>query len=115
MAKSENEGGFVETFYASDRQTAKAHADYPLTHEYIVRLERIAQAAYAFWSCMEAPTEPEKQAAGALFDALETVNFLDESICARGCSTRGQIGGMDLQGQRGETSEDRLRSVPPCQ
>jgi len=65
---------FPETLYASDRETAKAHAEHPLTAEYIARLERTASVAFAYWK--KSPSLSEFQ--NELFEALDAVNFLNE-------------------------------------
>jgi hypothetical protein len=59
---------FPETFYASDRASAKGHAEYPLTLEYIERLERIAKAAAEYWA--------NSSSTNGLFEALDSVNFM---------------------------------------
>ena len=61
---------FHETLFASDRASAKEHAEHPLTAEYIARLERIAKAAAEYWHNSSSVNE--------LFDALDAVNFLNE-------------------------------------
>jgi len=68
---------FPYTFYASDRQAAKAHADFPLTQEYLERLERIAKLAYAFYN--DVVSQCSSSCAEELWEALDEVNFLHES------------------------------------
>jgi hypothetical protein len=71
---SADDTGFDYTFFASDREDAKGHADYPLTREYIDRLERITLAA------MEVYRNPGDEQRSALYDALDLVNFLNEDL-----------------------------------
>ncbi len=67
---------FGEKLYASDRASAKGHAEYPLTLEYIERLEAIAKAAYEVW---KEPHFTSSLLDGALYDALYAIDFMDET------------------------------------
>ena len=71
---------FPDTLYASDRHAAKGHADYPLTQEYIERLERIALASGEYWKNSGRQNDLQISYGNALYDALDAVNFLDESL-----------------------------------
>lgn len=71
----------VETFYLSDRNTAKGHADYPITLEYIEVLEGIAACALELWKVTPHAKYPLiASCANDLYDALAQINFLDEAI-----------------------------------
>lgn len=74
-----DKSSFPETFYASDRESAKGHADYPLTAEYIRRLEAIARAAIQYYNDARALSDLELPRSD-LYSALEAVNSLDESL-----------------------------------
>jgi hypothetical protein len=72
---------FPDSFYASDREAAKGHAGYPLTLEYIERLEVIAKAAEVLLRYVYNPNDKEAKAkSDDLNNALAMVNFLDESL-----------------------------------
>jgi hypothetical protein len=62
-------------FYDGDRGEALVRAHDELTREYIEALERVARAAYEFWTSV-----PGTQASGAregdLYDALSVVDFM---------------------------------------
>lgn len=78
MLDTEN---FPDTFYESDRSAAKAHANYPLTQEYIERLEAIAKAGMELWKVTPHANRPlVASCANDLYDALATINFLDETL-----------------------------------
>ena len=72
---------FPETFYESDRSAAKGHATYPLTFEYIQRLEAVARTAVTFLGSAHSSNKKEVDTTfHDLNDALATINFLDESL-----------------------------------
>ena len=74
-----HDNDFSETFFAAERAAAKGHADYPLTREYIECLEHIAQAAWQWYQHAHQQSLSGSYA-GNLYDALDAVNFLDESL-----------------------------------
>lgn len=69
-----------EIFDKQVRALAKAPAKNLYTREYIERLERIAKAAHKFWSCTELKAGDREQSKSehALYDALFSVNFMEE-------------------------------------
>src|SRR5436305_8450706 len=69
---------FPETFYTSDREAAKSHATYPLTLEYIRRLEAIVVAARELHQHSPALNDLIVSYRNDLYDRLSAVNFLDE-------------------------------------
>lgn len=71
---------FPEVFYASDRNDARAHAEHPLTLEYIRRLEQIAEAAFLLYNNSPSVNELVSSYRNDLYDALNAINFLDESL-----------------------------------
>ena len=74
-----HDNDFSETFFAAERAAAKGHADYPLTREYIERLECVAQAVWQ--GCQHAHQQSLSSSyASNLYNALDAVNFLDESL-----------------------------------
>lgn len=66
-------------FFQVDREAAKLRI-FPQTRAYIERLEAIVRNADVFWQSMQTSTmTPEQfQASEQLYEALASVNFLDE-------------------------------------
>ena len=75
-----NAHDFPDTLYVLDRAAAKGAARHPLTLEYIKRLERIAEAALAFYNHSPRCNASQSSYRDNLYDALDAVNLLDESL-----------------------------------
>lgn len=76
MTQTTENTDFPEKLYKSDCSDAKSHIEFPLSQEYVARLESVAKAALKYWKHTDAVYQAAQTASSELFDALDSIDLI---------------------------------------